>query len=493
MDFLDPKKKRAHKIRLYIGYALMAIALAVGSTILFFEARGFDISRKTGEVIQNGLVFVDAHPEQADVYVNGKLEGKTDMRLTIPAGEYTFEFAREGYRTWKRTFQLAGSQIERLNYAFLFPEKLETTEIRPYTATPAFASQSPDRKWLVIQQPGQFTAFDVLDLSNQNTPTVTSLTLPNDLVNLTAGSNTLEPVEWSTDNRHLLVKHSFKGGSEFLMIDRETPAASLNLNKHLGISLHKVALRDKKFDKLHVLDKNGGTLRFVDTKTKQFSNIATRVFSFKSYSDDVLFYVTGEGAKKGMVNVQILKGKDNFKIRELPAGGKYPINITRYDDEWYMAVGSSTDKRAYVYHEVFKTLERNPSLPPAPIAVFKLPRLDKIAVSANTRFISVQGGSEFAVYDAEHDGRFQYDTKLKFGANQRAEWMDGHRLAATINGKLTVWDYDGINKQTLVDANQKFLPFFDRDYDFLYVITPSASSKEQSAVTKTPMRTPADL
>lgn len=493
MDFLDPKKKRAHKIRLYIGYALMAIALAVGSTILFFEARGFDISRKTGEVIQNGLVFVDAHPEQADVYVNGKHEGKTDMRLTIPAGEYTFEFAREGYRTWKRTFRLAGSQIERLNYAFLFPEKLEPAEIRPYTATPAFATQSPDRKWLVIQRPGQFTTFDVLDLSSQTSPSVTSAILPNDIVNLSAGSNTLEPIEWASDNRHLLVKHSFKGGSEFLMIDRETPAKSINLNKHLGVPLVRVALRDKKFDKLHVLDKNGGTLRFVDTKTKQFTDVATKVFSFKSYSDTVLFYVTGKDAKKDRVNVNILDGKKDLKIRELPIADKYPINITRYDDEWYMAVGSSADKRAYVYHDVFRAREKSPSLLPLPIAVFKLEQLDDIAISANARFISAQGGSEFAVYDAEHDARYQYNTKLKFAKGQKASWMDGHRLAAIINGKLTVWDYDGINMQTLVDANPKFLPFFDRDYDFLYVIAPSTTAKNQSAFTKTPMRTAADL
>ncbi len=63
MDFLDPRKKRAYKIRLYIGYFLMAVALSIGTLILLFEAYGYDVNHKTGEVIQNGLVFVDSRPE----------------------------------------------------------------------------------------------------------------------------------------------------------------------------------------------------------------------------------------------------------------------------------------------------------------------------------------------------------------------------------------------------------------------------------------------
>jgi hypothetical protein len=493
MDFLDPKKKRAHTIRLYIGYALMAFVLLIVSAILFFEARGFDYDRKTGEVVQNGLVFVNSHPEQATVYVNGREEAKTDARLALPAGDYNFEFRRTGYRTWKRTFSLIGSEIERLNYVFLFPETLSPSDVRPYATAPGFATQSLDRKWLIVQpSSGKLTSFDVVDLGEQNNP-ATAITLPGNLMNTTAGSDTFELVEWSNDNRHVLVKHSFKGGSEFVMIDREQPSQSLNLNRRFNTTIYKAALRDKKFDKLHILDKNGGTLYFGDSKSRQRSAVATKVHAFKSYSDDVVFYVTGEGAPAGMVDVGILKGKTHHKLRSLTAGTHYPLDITRYDDEWYMAAGSDTDKKAYLYHEIFKDLERSKPITPEPIAVFRLNQLDHIAVSANTRFISVQGGSEFAVYDAEHDRRYQYDTKLALAKGQKAEWMDGHRLTAVSGGKLYAWDYDGINMQGLVNAYPGFIPFFDRDYDFLYTLAPSAKTAGQSALTKTPVRTPEDL
>lgn len=470
----------------------MAFALLIGSTILFFEARGFDLNRKTGEVIQNGLVFVDAHPEQATVFMNGKQEARTDSRITIPAGEYTFEFKRDGYRSWSRTFNLLGSQIERLNYIFMFPEQLETTEVRQYSSSPDFVTQSPDRKWLIVHQPGKLGTFDIYDLSNQNSPPVTTLALPAGLLNTTTDTNKLELVEWSTDSRRVLVKHTFRGGNEFLVIDRERPNESLNLNQHLDVPLYNVALRDKKFDKLHILDKNGGTLRFADTKSKQISKVADMVYSFKSYGDDVIFFTTSEGAKNGTVNANIKKGNKTFTVRNMPAADTYPIDITRFDNEWYLAVGNSKDNKAYLFHEVFKDLDRDAPIIPFPITIFAMKQLDNISVSANTRFISVQGGSEFAIYDAEHNRQYQYDTNLKFAKGQKAKWMDGHRLNAVIDGKHIVWDYDNINRQTLVGSQPAFVPFFDRDYDFLYALAPS-STKGQSALTKTPMRTEADL
>src|SRR4030095_6630948 len=217
MDFLDPKKKRAHRARLYIGYFFMAIAMSFATLILLFEAFGYDVNRSTGGVIHNGLVFVDAHPESAQIYVNGKHEGQTGARLTLPTGEYKFELKRDGYRQWSRTFELEGSLIERLQYPFLFPEKLEPKDVQLYGSMPIFATQSPDRKWLVVQQPGSLTKFDVTDLGNASNPT-TTITLPDDLLNTAQSDHKLEILKCSTDNRHVLVKHSFQGGFEFVMI-----------------------------------------------------------------------------------------------------------------------------------------------------------------------------------------------------------------------------------------------------------------------------------
>lgn len=491
MDFLDPKKKRAHNIRLYIGYLLMGIALTIGTFVLLFEAYGFDFNRQTGEVIQNGLIFVDAHPEQAQVFMNGKREGDTDMRLTVPAGEYNIRLHRAGYRDWQRTFILEGSIIERLNYAFLFPEQLDTSDIQLYASAPGFATQSPDRKWVIAQQPGKLETFDITNIGEANPPTA-QIVIPTGILTPAAGTHALELAEWSTDNRHFIVKHTYKGGSEFVRIDRERPGESLNLSKHFNIPLAQVAMRDKKFDKLHLLDTKGN-LRFADTKSKQVTQLAAKVSAYKSYSDDILVYTTDDTAPADKTFVMVRRGDKVTKLRDLPKSKLYLVDITKYEDEWFIGVGTDTEKRAYIYHQPFKVMDQNPPQLPAPVAVLKLDKVPQhMSISANTRFIGVQAGSEFATYDAEHNRTFRYDTNLKLPIGYKATWMDGHRYAVVSDNKLIVFDYDGINMQTLSNAHPAFTPFFDRDYDNLFTLGASVQVANRIALTKTPMRIPSE-
>ena len=99
MDYLDPQKKKAHKRRITIGYILFSIVILLATTVLVFIANGYDLDRDTGEVIQNGLIFVDSKPSGAEVFLNGaKQDGTTDSRLVVPAGNYDIGIFKPGYR-----------------------------------------------------------------------------------------------------------------------------------------------------------------------------------------------------------------------------------------------------------------------------------------------------------------------------------------------------------------------------------------------------------
>ncbi len=491
MDFLDPKKKRAHNIRLYVGYVLMTIALGIGSFILLMQAYGYDVNRKTGGIIQNGMVFVDAHPEQARVFVNGQQETETSARLMLPEGKYTIKMTRDGYRSWERTFALLGSKIERLDYAFLFPDKLEPEDVQLYAKTPVFSAQSPDRRWLLTLQPGNLNSFDVVDLGDENNATKT-INLPTALLTTAKGNQSYELVEWSTDNRHVLLRHIYQGGDEFVVIDHEEPELSYNVNKTFNFAPAKVALRDKKFDKLHLLEKPGGSLYFGDVAAKTRTVVATSVRAFKSYGDDVLLYVSDDPTNPQRVNAQVLRGKTTYPVRSLPVGKGYLVDISKYKGHWYLAVATEAEKQAYIYKDVFDKPNDDQASLPGPVAALRLNAAPQhVSFSANTRFIGLQSGSEFAVYDAEHDRQYRYDTKLKLTAGYEALWMDGHRYMVVSEGKLHVFDYDGVNHQELV-GSQYGRVFFDRDYDNLYSVGASALVKDRSALVKTPMRIATD-
>lgn len=491
MDFLDPKKKRAYKIRLYIGYVLMAIALSIGTLILLYEAYGYDLNRQTGEVIQNGLVFVDSQPEASRIFINGKYETDTGARLVLPSGQYTIRLERDGYRPWERTFELEGSAIERLSYPFIFPEELQPTDARQYDSMPYFASQSPDRRWLLLQHSGQLNSLDVIDLNNKETPTQT-ITLPDGVVTAAAGNHKLSMLEWSTDNRHVLLKHSFQGGVEFIMVDREVPAESFNVNRTFAeISLANVALLDKSFDRLYLLDK-GGTLHTANVSSGETTSLAVLVRAFKGYGADTVLYVTEEGAPDNKALVMTRRGDNTYKLRELSKNDSYVVDIARYDGRWYMAAGAAAEKRVFVYRDAFDLIARENPRTPAPVSVLQASKPEYLSFSTNAQFIGVQSGSEFSVYDAEHDRQYRYDTKLKLPAGYKAIWMDGHRYLAVSQGQAVVFDYDGINMQRLTAANPAFTPLFDRNYDFLYTIGPSVDQEASAALLQTPLRTPED-
>ena len=115
-----------------------------------------------------------------------------------------------------------------------------------------------------------------------------------------------------------------------------------------------------------------------------------------------------------------------------------------------------------------------------------------VSFSTNVRFMSMQSGSQFAVYDAEMDRLYRYDTKLPLATGEKARWMDGHRLHLVSEGKLIVFDFDGSNKQPLVDIAGRHLPYFDRDYDRLITISPSPVVSNRTSLIQTFMRIESD-
>ncbi len=488
MDFLDPNKKRAHTIRLFIGYILVAIAIAFGSLVLLFQSYGYDLDRRTGQVIQNGLVFVSAKPDSASIYLNGTLnKSKTDTKLTIPAGQYALELRRPGYRTWKRSFNLEGGSIERLSYGILFPEKLVTTDVQLYASAPSFAAQSLDKRWLYVLQPGSFTTFDLFDLTNADKlPIVT--TLPAGV--LSAGSNQkFTALEWSEDNKHLLLLHEYDGASEYVVIDRETPAASINVNKTLGLNPTRLSLRDKRYDQWYVHDAATGTLQTYDYKTKTLQPLLQKVLAYDTHDEDKVLYASNE-ATTGEITIKLLYGENTTVLRSYSPGNDILLNFAQYDSNWYAVVSTKQDNRVYIYRNPQNTTN-SASLGAqlVPASILKLEQPTIISFSDNNQFIAAQSGTKFAVYDAEADRRYYYELLSAAVPGEQAVWIDGFHLSLGVNNQTQVFDFDGGNQQTLTANQAGFSPYFDPNMTTLYNLAPSVIVPGRYALTSTLLQT----
>lgn len=497
MDFLDPKAKRRHKIRLIIGYALMGTLIITTSAILVFSAYGFDVDRKTGEVIQNGMVFVDSAPDGAQVVFNDKLQkDKTNNRFSLPSSSYNLKIQKEGYRDWHRSFQLSGGEVKRFTYPLLIPNTLEPREIQTYDASPAFVSESPDRRWVIASQGNSLTSFTEYDLNNlvspNDNPRTRTFTVPAGIFSPSTEPAKIDLVEWSTDNKHFLVKHTFGANAEFVMVSRDQPQTSFNVNKLLGQNPTKVTLRDKKFDQWYIFTQEGGVLQTADAK-KVIEPVAKGVTSYKTHDSDTVLYATQSTAPETKTQrVTLKQGNNSYTIKDV-AIGNIMLDIAQYDSKWRVVIGAEAEQKTYVFTDPVPALQKDAkaSLVPSTVLRSNGP-LNWVSFSQNTRFIVAQSGQHFEVYDAEYEEDYRYDIDSPFDPGSKVEWIDGHRMTARTQGKAIIFDFDGSNKQELITLSPATPLMFDRDYTVMYSVNNSKATADKFALFGTELRLDGD-
>lgn len=500
MEYLDPKKRQAHLIRLFIGYVLIGMALVLTTIILLYQAYGFGL--KNGQVIQNGLVFISSSPVPADIYVNGsKREEVTNTRLLIPAGKYSFELRRDGYRSWKRAISLEGGAVQRLDYPMLFPTKLDTQTVKNYSVKPLISTQSPDRRWLMVQTSADYKMFDLFDTTKPDKEPV-AFALPPTISSLT-GTHSWKLIEWANDNVHVLLQHTVDNNgqttSEYILANREKPAESVNISTALGVNPLHINLQDKKYDKYIMMTADRKLQMATLGQTKPVA-LLDNVLEYKTYGEKTILYATTTTNEPGKVAIRLQDNDRTYDIRTATANSSILLDIAKYDGDWFVAAGAASENKTYIYKNPMTALNDKPTAPLVPVQVLKTVNPNHVSFSGNTRFIMTESGQNFSVYDAEYDKKYAYATTQPLDAPQsHAEWMDGHRLAYISGGKLVVFDYDNTNSEMLVAADPQYGAFFNRSFEAFYslVVQPSkdAAGRDtvQYGVTRTPLRTPADL
>lgn len=468
MEFLDPKKKRQHIIQLYIGYGLMAIVIVLATLIFVYQAKGYDLDRKSGEIVQNGLVFIDSAPQGASIILNGeKRRETTDARLVLKEGQYNLKVEREGYRSWEKSFSLGGGSIERFAYPFLFPNEPSEKIVDRYNAVPGFTSTSPDRHWLVLHDGVSVAGYriKVYDLQKIEEPS-TAITLPSSAFVNFDQTGQLSVVEWSTDNRHVLLQYDAAGSRQFVIFDRANPAQYQNINTIMGISPSKVTLFDKAVEKVYVYDQLNRELRIADLIKKTLNEpIATNVFDYKTHGADTVVYAASLPDTPSQAVIAVRQDDKTYTLRKVPASDaeRYVMEVARYDGHWYYVAAAQSEGKIYIYKDP-KLLTDGQTQPY--LSVMRLEQPMFASFSANARNIAVQSGAELAVYDNETQRQYRFKVgDIDVPQSYKMEWMDGHRLLAVKDGAARVTDFDGSNQQALPIVRALGTSvYFDRNY-----------------------------
>jgi len=487
MDFLDPKKQKAHTIRLRVGYVLIGLAILLATTILLYQARGYVIDRH-GRVIQNGLIFLSSQPEGADIYANNKMVDGTNARMVLPAGQYVFELKRTGYRDWKRGITIEGGSVQRFDYPFLFPTSLKTSVAKQYGGAPGFSTQSLDRRWLMVQTGAN--DFDLYDLRDE-APVPDSFTISPEVLSAGSVTTSWQTIEWSDDDRHVVLSRLFtkdgQPGREYILVDREKPAETINLSVLLGFTPTTLQLRDQAYDQYYLFDQPNGALLTASIEKPTPQPYLSRVLAFKAHGKNTVVYATNKDMPADKASVRVRDGDQTFTIRQVAVSPTYLLDINRFDDNWFVAAGSANEDRVYVYKNPMDRLREVSNSAPVPSQVLKVVAPNYLSFSTNGRYVVLESADSFAVYDAKTDKGYAYQSKLPIDPGiGHATWIDGYHLSIVSGGQLAVMDFDGTNQQQLVPSSPAFAPFFTPDFKRLYTLA-------DSALTITPLRTPEDL
>ncbi len=509
MDFLDPQKQKAHARRLAFGYFLIGAVVILATTILLYRSYGF-VLNKNGQIVQQGLVFVSSSPNPANLYINKLLNGTTNKRVFLEAGSYTFRIDRDGYREWQRAVTVDGGSVEHFDYPFLFPTTLTSSPVKSYSGDPAISTQSPSRQWLLVQSASAFNKFDEFDLSQKLASgvvsTETTVVVPENVLTQTNGSQSWAPIEWSTDNVHVILKHTFQvqgqTASEYILLDRNNPQNSVNLTNTLGTNPTNLEFVDKgNYQNFYVYNQGSETLDTASLSSPAPQPFLNNVLSFYPYKNGLVLYATNQNTPAGKVSFDLLQSGTTYPITQLPTttGAQYLLDFTQYSGDWYIAVGVSSDNKVYVYRDPQAQLQAEPSQALAPVTILKVNNPSTVTFSSNAQFIMTEGksGNTFAVYDAENEKGYAYtisDAPLD-SPQSYATWMDGDRIMYVSGGKVVVFDFDGANEQKLVTALPDLLPVFDQNYRYLYTymsVPTSGSTPAGTDLEATPMLIPKD-
>lgn len=499
MDYLDPKKKRAHKYRLLVGYGFFAVAIAFATLILVYLANGYFIDRRTGEVIQNGLVFIDSRPGNAEIYINGERQrGRTDARLVLPSGNYDFDLYREGYRPWNRSLSLDGGSLRRLTYARLVPEKLDTLSTVLLPTTPAHVGQSVDKRWIVMSYPNNTEELSLVDL-NQAIPVAQTLELPDALI-AEGIEGHFEIIDWADDNATVLLAYIATDGTvQYVTVDRRNPAQAQNISTLFGDAPYEINFRDRKRDQFFVFNPATQQL-FTATLNNGVSTtpyINSSLLAYKIFGPDWVLY-TVTGAEVGSTEMRLRRGSQDILLRTMAQADDYILQLAKLGNVPVLAFTSTEEDRVFVYYDPEKYLAENPDARvPVATTTLQVESFIDMKISADSSVVLAYGTQQIASHEFEDERTYQFGLDMPIEIEHEPRWLDGQHFSYNSGGIQYMTDYDGSNIYQLVTAEAKLGALSSQEINRLFTFTAIEPGSElvptaPARMTITSLLTPAD-
>lgn len=463
IDFESEQIKNYLNFAKYGAITLLVLAVTVA---LVFAAGGYDVDRETGQIIQNGLVLTSSQPASADVYIDGvNQDDPTSSRFSLPAGQYNFEFKRDGYHDWIKKVTIEGSDVVWLQYPRLIPKEIKTVSAQAYKDV-SMVSQTPDRKYLLIHEKPDDTKLTLFSTENIDS-TPEDVAIPASVLNVEPNvASTFEVIDWAQDSRTVVLEHTNASTKELVLLDVTQPQEALNLSTLYELPLGELRFIDSSKDQLY--STVNSSLRLVDVAAGTISAaLVNDVFQYDS-KDGVVAVLHG---KKDAVGISIIDGDEVFKFTDLEGSAtEYIIEISVFDGERYLAVADNLQDRVFIYQNILSTAKDSKGA--ELLSSLRSTDTKYLSFSHNSQFVMAQNGQNMRLYDFDLEKKDAFTAQQEVAAETEALWVDGFHLNLIDKASKTHFmDYDGLNPHVLATVDASLGVFYRPDMEGLYYFT----------------------
>lgn len=475
MDYLDPVKKKQHIKRLYLGYSLMAMLIALTTIIMVYLASGYYVDRRTGDLIQNGQIVVASDPEGASVYLDNRLQKtKTTGKLVVPSGIYTLSVKKDGYRDWSQQVSLDGGTIQRLDYIKLIPAELKSTIVQTFISSPTQVIQSDNQRYLAMifaEKPLSIQIYDLLKPEQAPVEVTVPLSTMQDVTKI----GTLNILEWASDDKHMLIAHTVDSSvKDYLLVSRDTTDPVVNLTSRYTVAGSEIRLQHKQKDKYFVYNSSTKVLSIADSGDKLLTARLQNVEQFVAYDNNTILYTTLSETDKTKMSVRMTDGIDStYLMRDLSIQPKYLLGVTKYGSTTVAALGAPSENKITILRNPIGYLKADKSRNiPLATTIFHLDNPTSISFSTDGSVVLARSGRRIATHYFELDRSARFDSPLSIESSP-VIWLDNMHLTAIVGGEAYIMDYDGSNIQKLVTTSAGLGIYLDASGNNLYSFTGS--------------------
>lgn len=467
--------KRRQIVMRSLVYGLMTLSVISIVTVLMLIILGYSFNRQDGRLEQGGLLQYASTPSGATVTIDGlQASSRTPSKSSVEAKSHHVQMDLSGYRSWKKNITVQAGGIGWLSYARLVPNEVKVQSVRSF-AKLAGSLASSDRKWLLVQEDVAINSFIMANIES-DTPKYATVVIPETILTQ-ASSQTFTVAAWSDNSDRFLVKRTYDTDkTEWISVDRQNPAQSVNITTLFGIAASDVQYGERNGSDIFVLTSEG-VVRRLDLGNKTLSEpLAENVEEFSVYDFDTLVYVTkpdGEETDQRHAGYRTNDMEVPHTVFSYPAqtNGVH-IALGEYYGKKYVALTHDTNLQVYVGALPREDTKANLRK----LGEISLPALStRLTIGENGRLAVAETADAYATYDIELEKSDVTPFSKPATVVRPLQWLDSYIVGNDRGNILRFYDFDGANQQDIMPVlegqamtltgNEKFIYAFNTTQD----------------------------